>query len=259
MSTSPTPPPEQGIQQPQSPPAPKPEFKQPGTPLSVLYRFLFVTVALSPWVVYWAGHPQTRSASRVWMLAGVCAAMNLLALFLALLNPVVRPFSPPLLVSAFALTFASLVGAYAAADYAASQSLALHDGQPITVTDRHGVSQPTFADCYGNPKSVQLDKADAIYVALGTLTTIGAGDIAAHRSCRSLLSVELAFGWPLLALAIGGVVARLFQNLEKEVREGLAAERRARRKRLIEKLPTGKLRDRLMPTELGDPSAPTPE
>ena len=94
----------------------------------------------------------------------------------------------------FALTFASVVGAFAAADLSASRS---------------------YGGCFHEGgASVTLSPVSAAYYALSTLSTTGFGDIAAHsHNCRWLSIVQLSIGFPTIALAIAGTAARVFRDL----------------------------------------------
>ena len=166
-------------------------------PLSVAARLLILlAVLLAGWVLFGLAH----GTFPVWVtfLGGglvVSASFVLLFLFFLHADEELPDWS---VFAAFVLAFAGLVGAYAAASLVASHEVMAVHGQTY--------------DCYRDSDGgVWLHGLDAVYVALGTLTTSGAGEIVAHRDvCRALSVGELSIGFAMLGLTVAGVGTRLF-------------------------------------------------
>jgi hypothetical protein len=63
--------------------------------------------------------------------------------------------------------------------------------------------------CFGRP----ITKLDAVYFALGTLTTAGTGDLHVKtQQCIALDTIQLGLGMVLLAIVIAGLVSRLMSD-----------------------------------------------
>jgi hypothetical protein len=164
------------------------------------------------------------------VIAGVALfflACNLAAFLYVLFSPTLWASNLWSLGAAFVLTFVAVVAAYAAADYAASHSEVTRHGKPViaqheAIRDGKRVmvhDGPMLDPCYVEPsrsgtlRPTKLSLGEAMYVGVGTLTTIGWGDIAARSSCRVMTAGELAIGFPMVSLAIAGLAAALFREV----------------------------------------------
>ena len=159
-------------------------------------RFM-LAIWLAAWVLFGLAHGPLPVGA-VFFGAGLAVSGSFLLLFLLFLRPD-EELPDWSVFAAFVLAFAGLVGAYAAANLAASHGgMAFHHGHTY--------------DCYrDSDEPLWLHGLDAVYVALGTLTTSGAGEIVAHRDvCRALSVGELSIGFALLGLTVAGVGTRLF-------------------------------------------------
>jgi len=122
-------------------------------------------------------HGATSHAWRTLIAAGVLAGISLFYLLRILVNPsmVLETWT---LAGGLVLTFLGLVASFGAADYALSHSVA-HVAEHLT--NGRMVHTPVYADCFDQQGVPWLfGVADAVYFALGTVTTAGAGDLAAH-------------------------------------------------------------------------------
>jgi hypothetical protein len=157
----------------------------------------------------------TSHASVIAGFALFLLASNLALFLYILVNPTQLKLSLRRLGGAFLATFVAVIAAYMAADYAASHSEVILAGNPVLTA--HG---PKLDPCYVEPaqsgtlRSVTLTTGEAFYVAVGTLTTIGSGDITARSACRVLTAGELVIGFPMVSLAIAGLAAALFKKLQ---------------------------------------------
>jgi hypothetical protein len=68
--------------------------------------------------------------------------------------------------------------------------------------------------CFGGPGApLHWQRLDAVYFALGTLTTTGFGDIVPRtEGCRGLLTAEMTAALLTLGLAFAGLAWRLFER-----------------------------------------------
>ena len=152
---------------------------------------------LVAWVLFALAHG-ALPVGPTFLGAGIAVACSFVLLFQFFLRPDAK-LPNWSVFAAFTLAIAALVGAYAAASLVASH-------MPFGLKQTH--------DCYRiGMDPAPLHGLDAVYVALGTLTTAGAGEIAAHRSvCRGLTVGQLSIGLAMLGLTVTGVGARLFSG-----------------------------------------------
>ena len=194
------------------------------------------------WLVAWflfgrtAAHGDTKLAWVVWAGAGTAVALNLVLLLFLLISPDFADLPPSELGVGWLMTFSALVAAFAATSFAASHSYGAlpptpkHGKPPAYVLDG---SHHLLNDCYrdaGNRMTDGMSPWNAVYFALGTVTTAGSGELTAHSAlCRKLTTAQLAFSFPMLGLAVAGVAVRLFRILSEPELEKWKTKRELRR------------------------------
>jgi hypothetical protein len=150
-------------------------------------------VALAPWVLVLAA-PHHHHRGYVLAIDAVVVVVSIVMLALVLVGGKSEPDGWQAL-AAFAIAFVTLVGAF---------------------SDLNLIAATTSSRCLisGSGEYLKVDQLDAIYYALTTLTTTGFGDISAHTdTCRRLIVGEMLVGFPALGLAVAGVAARVFRQL----------------------------------------------
>jgi Ion channel len=213
-----------------------------------VWRAARLAIITLVWLAAWAlfartvRHGDTSHAYQTWGGAGMLIGANISLLLILLVNPEFGELPAWEIGAGFVMTFSALIGAYAAADFASSHSYAfiqghIHDGKHIAgyLADGKGGHHRILRDCYrdnGARMPHGLSPWNAIYAALGTVTTAGSGEITAHSAlCRKVTSLELAFSFPVLGLAVAGAAVRLFKIFSPQERADWRTVTRARRLR----------------------------
>lgn len=172
--------------------------------------FLVVSAILTvgAWVLLLTG-PRRQYALGVGIVFAAIAVFSVLFLVGIVIRSHEMDAGLWLAVAAFVFTFATLLGAYAGLDMQAvanTHGVCLVDGKEVGLISANAAHPPHPA--------LLIDKLDAIYFAITTLSTTGFGDIVAHSdTCRRLVVGEVVLGFPALGIAIAGVAARIFSGL----------------------------------------------